>query len=277
MRKEISFPEHEYESIQNYLNKLGYCYTTRVYKELGKYKVGELYTAPWGDVLKIDEVKTYWKVSDRPFYDEMSDNEKIEIRKYSEDMGLPYEFIKFSKSTVKVKLLIPSDIYPEMLESFRHKQTISNKWIKSGDRYELTKVYEIREWSKEKRIWISQYLSEQMDRGGFVAGAFLDSQMVGFSCLDGILRGAAEKYVNLTMLFVDDDWRRKGIGKRLFQQMCLCAENMEADKIFISAIPSYDTISFYFNMGCSDAQYIIDSFVDTEDDRYLEYDLRKKT
>ena len=68
MFEEISFPEHEYESVQNYLNKLGYCYTTRVYKEVGKYKVGELYTAPWGDVLKIDEVQTYRKVSDRPFY-----------------------------------------------------------------------------------------------------------------------------------------------------------------------------------------------------------------
>ena len=100
MFEEISFPEHEYESIKNYLNKLGYCYTTRVYKEIGKYKVGKLYTAPWGDVLKIDEVKTYWKVSDRPFYDEMNDDEKIEICKYSEDIGLPYEFIKFSKSTV---------------------------------------------------------------------------------------------------------------------------------------------------------------------------------
>ena len=99
MFEEISFPEHEYESIQNYLNKLGHCYTTRVYKEIGKYKVGELYTAPWGDVLKIDEVKTYWKVSERPFYDEMNDDEKIEIRTYSEDIGLPYEFIKFSKST----------------------------------------------------------------------------------------------------------------------------------------------------------------------------------
>ena len=100
MFEEMSFPEHEYESIQNFLNKLGYCYTTRVYKEVGKYKVGELYTAPWGDVLKIDEVKTYWKVSERPFYDEMNDDEKIEIRKYSEEIGLPYEFIKFSRSTV---------------------------------------------------------------------------------------------------------------------------------------------------------------------------------
>ncbi len=100
MLKEISFPGHEYESIQNFLNKLGYCYTTRVYKEIGKYKAGELYAAPWGDVLKIDEVKKYWKVSDRPFYDEMNDDEKTEIRRYSEDIGLPYEFIKFSRRTV---------------------------------------------------------------------------------------------------------------------------------------------------------------------------------
>ena len=98
MFEEISFPEHEYELIQNYLNKLGYCYTTRVYKEIGKYKVGELYIAPWGDILKIDEVKTYWKVSELPFYDEMSDDERKEIYKFSEGIGLPYEFIKFSKT-----------------------------------------------------------------------------------------------------------------------------------------------------------------------------------
>ena len=103
MYEEISFPEYEYESIQNYLNKLGYCYTTRVYKEVGKYKVGELYTAPWGDLLIIDEVRTYRKVSERPFYDEMTDDERTEIRKYSEDMGLPYEFIKFSKAIINDK------------------------------------------------------------------------------------------------------------------------------------------------------------------------------
>jgi len=97
MANDISFPEHEYESIQNYLNELGYCYTTRVYNEVGKYKIGELYNAPWGDILKIDEVKKYKKVSDRPFYVEMTDKEIEEIRKYSENMGLPYEFIKFSR------------------------------------------------------------------------------------------------------------------------------------------------------------------------------------
>lgn len=99
MFEKISFPEHEYKSIQNYLDNLGYCYTTRVYKEVGKYKVGQSYIAPWGDVIRIDEVKKFWKVSDRPYFEEMAEDEKMEICKYSEDIGLPYEFIRFSKIT----------------------------------------------------------------------------------------------------------------------------------------------------------------------------------
>ena len=98
MFEKISFPEQEYGTIQEWLSKQGFCYTTRVYKEVGKYKVGECYLAPWGDLLNIDEVQTYWKVSDRPFYDEMSEDEKKEVRKYTEDMGLSYEFIRFSKA-----------------------------------------------------------------------------------------------------------------------------------------------------------------------------------
>jgi hypothetical protein len=65
--------------------------------EIVEAKADKLYIAPWGDMLKIEEVKEYQKVSDRPFYNEMSDEEKAEIRKYSEDMRLPYEFIKFSR------------------------------------------------------------------------------------------------------------------------------------------------------------------------------------
>lgn len=61
----------------------------------------------------------------------------------------------------------------------------------------------------------------------------------------------------------------------MFNQMCLCTEDMRADKIFISAISSYDTVAFYFNMGCPDAKYIIDSFIDTKNDRYLEYSLKR--
>ena len=98
MLKTMTFPEHEYDSVQKWLDQQGFCYTTRVYKEVGKYKAGESYLAPWGDVLKIDDIQTFSKVTERPFYDEMSEDEKDEIYRYSEKMGLPYEFIRFSRS-----------------------------------------------------------------------------------------------------------------------------------------------------------------------------------
>jgi hypothetical protein len=95
---EISFPKNEYEVIKKFLDEHGYCYTTRVYKETNKYKDGELYKAPWGDVLKINEITKYRKLSEHPFYDKITKNQKKIILKYSEDMGLQYEWIKFSRN-----------------------------------------------------------------------------------------------------------------------------------------------------------------------------------
>lgn len=75
------------------------------------------------------------------------------------------------------------------------------------------------------------------------------------------------------MLFVDDKWKRKGLGKKLFDEICKHAAHKGADKLFISAIPSFETVAFYLNMGCEDAKDIISEYIDTENDRYLEYSL----
>ena len=65
----------------------------------------------------------------------------------------------------------------------------------------------------------------------------------------------------------------EGVGRKLFEHICVCAKGMGAEKLFISAIPSFDTIAFYFTMGCVDAREVIPEYVDTEEDRYLEFAL----
>ena len=172
---------------------------------------------------------------------------------------------------IKIKDLTIHDISPDMLFNFNHHQVITKKWVKNNGKWELTTTWELREWNNEKRIWISDYLRQQIERGGSVEGAFAEDVLVGFCCVDGILAGNTAKYANMTMLFVDDNWKRKGIGKKLFQRICLCAAKMKADKLFISAIPSFDTIEFYYSMGCEDAREIVSEYVDTEQDRYLEF------
>jgi len=174
---------------------------------------------------------------------------------------------------IEVKELTVNDITPDMLSCFNHHQTITQKWVNNNEKWELSETFELREWNREKRIWISEYLRQQIERGGSVAAAFDGDVLVGFCSVDGRLAGKTVKYANLTMLFVDDKWKRKGVGRRLFDKICMCAAEMKADKLFISAIPSFETVAFYFNMGCEDARERISEYIDTEQDRYLEYSL----
>ena len=172
---------------------------------------------------------------------------------------------------IEIKELATDDISSGMLMCFNHRQIITEKWVNRGNKWDLAATSDLREWNKEKRIWISDYIRQQIERGGSAVAAFAEDVLVGFCCGDGCLAGKTAKYANMTMLFVDDKWKRKGIGRKLFERICMCAKRMGADKLFISAIPSFDTIAFYFNIGCEDAREIILEYVDTDQDRYLEF------
>lgn len=89
--QKISFPEKEEDSIKEQLDSRGYCYTTRVKDERGKYLRGNIYIAPWGDVLKIDEVKLYGALWEHPFLQDLTEEQKKQID------GHRYEVIKFSR------------------------------------------------------------------------------------------------------------------------------------------------------------------------------------
>ena len=172
---------------------------------------------------------------------------------------------------VEIKNISANDISSDMLLNFNHHQIITKKWVKRNNKWELVAASDLREWDKDKRIWISEYLRQQIERGGSLVAAYVADILVGFCCVDGGLKGETAKYANMTMLFVDDKWKRKGVGGKLFEKICICAKRMDAEKLFISAIPSFDTIAFYFNMGCEDAIEIISEYVDTDKDRYLEF------
>lgn len=176
---------------------------------------------------------------------------------------------------IEIKNLSSGDITNNMLSGFNHYQIISKKWVNRNNSWFLSEADDIRQWSEEKRIWITEYLRQQLERGGSVAAAFENNIIVGFCCVDGYLCGEFSKYANMTMLFVDDKFQRKGIDKKLFAEICRCAAKMKADKLFISAIPSFETVAFYFSLGCLDAEEIISDYIDTENDRYLEFPLNK--
>ena len=176
---------------------------------------------------------------------------------------------------MNIVILTIDRIKPDMLSDFYYNQLITKQWIWNDLQWRITDTSVMRQWSMEKRKWIPQYLQQQIERGGTVVAAIVSDTIIGFGSIDGRLLGKTAKYANLTMLFVDDRWKRKGVGKKLFCELCKYAKGMMADKLFISAIPAVETIAFYNSMGCEDTMEIITEFVDTKQDRYLEFLLGK--
>ncbi len=174
-------------------------------------------------------------------------------------------------------LTILQNIPEDFLTGFQHDQCIRRKYVRTDGKWTLVPADERRTWSPEKRRWIAQYLREQRANGGTVAAGYAkdSGELLGFAAVDGILRGKNARYANLTMLFVDERFQRCGIGARLFREICDRAAAMGAEKLFVSAIPSEETVAFYRTMGCTDAEERVDEFVDTQEDRYLEKNLRK--
>lgn len=176
----------------------------------------------------------------------------------------------------QIKELTDCELTPDFLSGFNRVQVWKRQWVKTDNVWVLADADGKQEWSDEKRKWIPQYLRWHIEHGGAVLGAYESDKLIGFASLDGgtqLINNYC--YANLTMLFVDDRYQRRGTGTLLFNKIKEIATNQKAEKIFISAIPSEATVAFYSALGCVDAEVVIPDFIDTESDRYLEINIKQ--
>ena len=176
-------------------------------------------------------------------------------------------------SAVTVRTFLPDELKEDLLDGFSHRTRITEIWVREGDALVLRPTDRIREWSGEKKRWIALWLRDQTEDGGAAFGAFEDGKLVGFASVDGPLTEGSPRYANLTLLFVDDARQRRGIGSMLFGAACAFATQKGADRLFVSAVPSRETVAFYARMGCRAAEKVPPDFVDTEEDLFLEIPL----
>ena len=169
-----------------------------------------------------------------------------------------------------VRKLIAADLRPGLLDDFNHVQNWTEQWVRTDTGWQLEPLSASRFWDAEKRGWMVSYLQEHLDRGGKLFGAFDGGRLIGFAAVDSPV---VEGYAPLSLLFVDDRYKRKGLGNALFRCAAAAATELGARKLFISSIPSKETVAFYFAMGCTDAMQCIPAFVDSETDRWLELPL----
>ena len=71
---------------------------------------------------------------------------------------------------------------------------------------------------------------------------------------------------------VDSGYRKKGMGKVLFEKAVERAETLGARRLYISATPSENTVNFYLHMGCEVTGEIDRELFELEpEDIHLEY------
>jgi GNAT superfamily N-acetyltransferase len=117
-------------------------------------------------------------------------------------------------------------------------------------------------------------LYECFDRGGVFLGSFDGDRLIGVSVVDTKPVGSAGDHVQLLYLYVSRSARGQGVGSTLFAAATEAARALDAKALYVSAIPTENTVNFYLRRGSSlAADPDPDLFAAEPDDIHLTYAL----
>ena len=187
-----------------------------------------------------------------------------EVKNLAIYMGIKYQY----------KRLDNNNFTGNSLDDFVRHQTVTACWRKTDNDWKLVpNVYE-ENWSLEQRREIAEDVVHHMnlDQTGF--GAFEGERIIGFATVSRRIFGVAARYVQLVCLQISEEYRRQGIGRKLFSMACEEARQLGADKLYISGHSSKESQAAYRALGCSFAEEINEELAAAEPfDVQMEYRL----
>ena len=160
------------------------------------------------------------------------------------------------------------------LDGFVRRQTVTECWRKTGSDWKLVPNAYEENWSLEQCREIAEDVVQHisLDQTGF--GAFDGGRIIGFAIVSHRIFGTASRYVQLVCFQISEEYRRQGIGRKLFSLACEEARQLGADKLYISAHSSKESQAAYRALGCSFAEEINEELAAAEPfDVQMEYRL----
>jgi GNAT superfamily N-acetyltransferase len=112
------------------------------------------------------------------------------------------------------------------------------------------------------------------DRGGIFRGAFDGDALVGVSVVDTKRIESAADHLQLLYLYVSRSVRGQGVGRQLFAEAAEAARALGAKALYISSVPTENSVNFYLHRGASlAAEPDPDLFAAEPEDVHLTYPL----
>lgn len=173
-----------------------------------------------------------------------------------------------------IRKIPPKEITPALFAHFDRFQTVEKCWRKIDGQWLLKDVPFTEDWSPEDYRRLCAHLSKAAAEGGAVWGAFAESRLKGFACVEGQRIGSGGQYAVLAEMHVSRDFRRRGLGRALFLRAAASGRELGAEKLYISAMSAEESIAFYRGMGCTEAAEYDPRHVELEPcDCQMEYQL----
>ncbi len=160
------------------------------------------------------------------------------------------------------------------LDCFILKQRVTNCWRNIDGKYKLMSVSYTEDWNLFERKNMAKKIISALNCGATAIAAVIDNSVIGFALLSDLLFGSSKQYIDLKEFYVSEPYRRNGIGKLLFDKICLEAKRSGAKKLYIPAHSAEESIAAYKKYGCVLAEEPDVAHMEKEPyDLQLEYDL----
>ncbi len=180
-----------------------------------------------------------------------------EMFAYYKDKGCEVKNLAFYKGMrYQYKRLDNHNFTLHSLDDFIRHQTVTECWRKTDNDWKLVpNIYE-ENWSQVQCREIAEDMVHHINLDQIGFGAFDGERIIGFATVSHCIFGAAARYVQLVCFQVSEEYRRQGIGRKLFSMACEEARRLGADKMYISAHSSKESQAAYRALGCTPAEEV---------------------
>lgn len=120
---------------------------------------------------------------------------------------------------------------------------------KNGALEEITTAHECANWSKDEYFEIIKRYEYELENGGTAFGAYVGDKLIGFGVLAHKFRGKEQNQLQIDLMYVTREYRRQGIGSRIFDELSKVAINRGAKYLYISSTETVSAVNFYSSYG----------------------------
>lgn len=159
---------------------------------------------------------------------------------------------------ITVALADISNFGPDSLDDFQRYQEVQNIYRLAAGELVLIRQPFVDDWPPERR----REKAAEVLSGDFITYCAFDGERVVGQIM--LVPKPDKGRLIVDSFHVSKDYRRRGIGRMLFEKAKGTGRERNAGALYISACPAEETIRFYLAMGCQISKDPIPFYVEEE-------------